>query len=1108
MTATGLEGLSDAHIVLLAVQQCLHRNISTLPYLRSRSRQVLTPELCYRIILTFLPETVHPNEYTYILEKLDQDAVDDREPVDLDVGAVTNLSASKAAKRVNRLKLLPLRCPGAHIDIENDNKKSLVEFLIHRAHRIDSETGLQPYILELVGPFLHISTSLRDWTVSTVLPLLRLNYEYFPDRIAGNLSLHIIESFDAASAVNFLLSGTETQAHGGQVGRDLRGLVGPWIYGACANKRRKSKQNDYSGSIDDWNEINEWLLSTSRRDFELAVEAVEQWGGPSDVHFGGYLGDQASPMPQSLLDELRKRYAQTAIACIYATTESGPEVLAGSSKMLSRIAHLMGYDGNLHLYINTPDLRPIPLDHASIPSIARPHLLQNSLSHPSNVLTSPNQHTFAFLDALLVSIRTLNKLGHVITCRTAADVCLLADEELQMLEFKSILEAFKLEKKGKRDWSATRDMLLWLRDWCREGSQRVPGRGLFWRLDQNEIEKLILQSMLLGEQQKLAVEIYAKEPRQTTLDMSDVEATVVSTILHCYDNATNGNKTRGRMKLASEILQAFSPYFPSTISFKRIRNLIEVTHSLSFYALTLQHGVPFQPVSIRVHKDPLSLIEKVLEQNKKAYVRVQDLLVIGRQLVAAGFRASEDDGKMVVTTNEGYDLILMTPRPTDEEARETKIAERRIISMAITSALDLDDFETANSFVMTRIAPPPSAFKKSSPDEVRDGDDDISWRAIFKAGNYRSQSLATAPLYKQIHRLSQRMELLSLTLLLVPSPKHLNEILAAWRRCDEEMKILRQRESEEEEEWAHRSDRIRMSGEMERPSRAGTTMPGGFASSSQSRRRNTEEDAPMGLFDVARGAARAFRKNAFPLRAKLDLSSATATAPPTGSALVSATESRTSTPLSDKARNSGELPRSESAASDHAKRPRKRDMVSSMVTGGLASGLGWVLGAQPVLRRESDADRTESQSEKEKDQELYDELGRGIGGNDVLSPVERQTNPTASTAPTHYGQHEEAGNDWDANWGDDDNEQHTTNTHGTTAANDHTDEVEVDDAWEANWGGDEEGVEEEETTSAENKPQTSAAPIHSTTTPTPAALHKKDDVEEVGEDWEANWGWD
>ncbi|KAI5305795.1 hypothetical protein KEM56_003310 [Ascosphaera pollenicola] len=517
MSGTGLEGLPDAHIILLAVQECLHGDISALPYLRTRSQQVLTPELCYRLILTFLPETVQPAEYVSILEKLDHDAAADAEPVDFDTTAIKGLSASQAAKHVNGLHLLPLRCPGARVDVENDKRRSLVEFLIHRAHRIDSEAGLQPYILELIGPFLPVSTSLRDWTISTVLPLLRLNYEYFPDSPGGNMSLHIIESFDSASAVNFLLSGTERQIHGGHVGRDLRGLVGPWIYGVCASKRRRLNQTHESESVDDWNEINEWLLSTSRRDFGLAVEAVEQWDGPSDIDFGGYLEGQTSPIPTSLRDELRKRYAQAAIACIYATTESGPEVLAGSSRMLSRIARIMKYNDDLQLYIDSSDLRPIPLDHASIPSIARPHLLQNSLAHPSNVLTSPSQHTLAFLDALLVSIRTLNTLGHVITCRTAADICLLADEELQTLEFKSILEAFELEKRGKRDWQTTRDMLLWSRDWCREGNERVPGRGLFWRLDLAQFDKSILQGMLLAEQYRTAVEIYAKEPRQTAV---------------------------------------------------------------------------------------------------------------------------------------------------------------------------------------------------------------------------------------------------------------------------------------------------------------------------------------------------------------------------------------------------------------------------------------------------------------------------------------------------------------------------------------------------------------------------------------------------------------
>ncbi|KAI5297945.1 Protein kinase C signaling pathway involved MAPKK protein [Ascosphaera pollenicola] len=255
----------------------------------------------------------------------------------------------------------------------------------------------------------------------------------------------------------------------------------------------------------------------------------------------------------------------------------------------------------------------------------------------------------------------------------------------------------------------------------------------------------------------------------------------------------------------------------------------------------------------------------------------------------------------------------------------------------------------------------------------------------------------------------------------------------------------------------------------------------------------------MGLFDVARGAARVFRKNAFPLRGKIDTSAAAV--PAATSAAVSAGESHVPTPLSGIPRDSGELLRTEtsSVASDHAKRQRKRDMVSSMVTGGLASGLGWVLGAQPVLRRESDADR---QERREKEGTQYDELGRSVIGNEH-SPADRhQAVPEFSATAANDNGHEEASNDWNANW-DDDHEQHTKRDDLSRTAGHNIDDVEVDDAWEANWGGDEDGAEDEEPKSVEDAQRQPAATVSTTT-----ASHRKEDVEEVGEDWEANWGWE
>lgn len=346
--------------------------------------------------------------------------------------------------------------------------------------------------------------------------------------------------------------------------------------------------------------------------------------------------------------------------------------------------------------------------------------------------------------------------------------------------------------------------------------------------------------------------------------------------------------------------------------------------------MTLQHGVPFQPVSIRVHEDPISLIEKVLDQNPKSYTKLDDLLFIGRNFVASG---------------------LLSNLSEDKEHGSTVIAERRIISMAVSSALASDDFGTAYSYILTRLTPS-SLLPSSSSDTATTTSpvkEDISWRAAYNAGRYRSPTTSTEPeLTSQINSLSQRMELLSLALILAPSADPLPEVLGAWRRCDEEMTVLRNREFQEAEEWDQRGD-------LQSTAGGPTTVPGGFGptdreldayENAQRHQRKSRPsyydgpsrggdgaEAPMGLFDVARGAARAFSKNLTPLQ-QLQQHRQEQQHPQV------ATEEKAEG-------EGGELSRS----TESLERVRKRDVVSNMVTGGLASGIGWVLGAQPVNNR-------------------------------------------------------------------------------------------------------------------------------------------------------------
>ncbi|KAL8968813.1 MAG: hypothetical protein Q9197_004669, partial [Variospora fuerteventurae] len=113
---------------------------------------------------------------------------------------------------------------------------------------------------------------------------------------------------------------------------------------------------------------------------------------------------------------------------------------------------------------------------------------------------------------------------------------------------------------------------------------------------------------------------------------------------------------------------------------------------MSFYSLTLQHGVPFQPVNIRASRDPLSLIGKILEQNPRSYTKLDDLIEIGRNLVRAKLGSVRDPSSPV---EEGAKI----GSPNDNQDQQLHESSRRIISMASEAALTEGDFDTAYSYI-------------------------------------------------------------------------------------------------------------------------------------------------------------------------------------------------------------------------------------------------------------------------------------------------------------------------------------------------------------------------------------------------------------------------
>jgi protein transport protein SEC39 len=488
-----------------------------LPALHHTFSSSLTIETLFRIILTFLPETTPPQTYIAVIQSLSNLHDDSGFSADLeslDISSVQHYSAAAARRRVRSLRLLPLRPPQweHHADSVGD---PWVWFVLHRAYRIDAETGLQTLILDLLRPFYEQSLLLRTWLISRLLPLLRLNYEYYQSSDEA-ISLELADSMDQSTAINVLLSMTSPHGESTDLARNLKALVAPWMYGSASAKRRRldstsNRESPIDGRPEThaktdasvWQDVNEWLLSRSLIDYDRVVGAFANWNGPDDVDFGGYEVDGTLPYDEGELAHLRQRFGQTGLAVVYANATTDSHVLAGAVKIVSKVASLLQIqlDPNILDPLGTTALPAISIDPQSISATSKASLMQNALLASANPLTLPTSSSIAFLSALLRSLHFLHDFGHHTTARAVATTCLQNTEDVQAVELRAVLDSVVKHVQPGSDWRRTRQQVLWLRDWrdpshAPEAARKPDYQGVFWRVSSQLTETLLLQALL------------------------------------------------------------------------------------------------------------------------------------------------------------------------------------------------------------------------------------------------------------------------------------------------------------------------------------------------------------------------------------------------------------------------------------------------------------------------------------------------------------------------------------------------------------------------------------------------------------------------------------
>jgi len=428
----------------------------------------------------------------------------------VDSFALDELDEGDAKKKVRKLNLLPLRWPSAPEDAPDD---ALVLFLIHRSILIDAATGFINQLPGLLCPFLNHSVYLRTWMISTILPLLRFNYEYHPEEV-GFLTIPRFEALDDRAGVNLLLSRTGKNAGDITAGRDLRGLVGPWMYGDTLLKRRKLRRDSiydrptitsneapasdhkYAG----WEEVFKWMLTQAANSWNTAVNVVEQWDGPGDVDLGSY-SDGTRWLDEDDQLHLERRYARAVLATAYAIPETTEDALIGVQRILTRITALLDKDRIPTLQAAAAILTPVPAFKGIILNRKTAKYYRNGLQDEENVLTTPTDESIKLLHALLITAYLCTRLRCPMSITTAGTLVCLQDAEEQKGYFTLLMkQVVHGPKEDDRYWIRMRNELLWLRTWGEEelsGSLASKnGRGIFGCLPKEFIETELLKALL------------------------------------------------------------------------------------------------------------------------------------------------------------------------------------------------------------------------------------------------------------------------------------------------------------------------------------------------------------------------------------------------------------------------------------------------------------------------------------------------------------------------------------------------------------------------------------------------------------------------------------
>jgi hypothetical protein len=522
-----IKDLSQAQCILLAVHLASESNIAALHSFTPTRPEVFDPELVLRILLTYLPESIEPAKYTkYVQEVGSRLYLDvDREDVAVDTSPVADVTDEQAQKRVKKLHLIQIRPPDFPPNAPED---LLTWFVCHRAARVDSETGMLNLLPSLIEPFLNRNEYIRTWYISVVFPLIRHHLDYYPDEEALDVSVGALESIGGSEGIDLLMNKAVEKFSSStkdNVARDIKGLVGPWMYGHTERKRRKLGHTDQDGKPPmeklskgvrkislsgvspedktghDWEYMYRWMVQHAIDKLDLTASAIDEWDGPGDVDLGGYERGSIQYLDEEIQTKLELQYAQAAFAACYAAKVDTEDTVRQAHGILARLAMLLDFVPPPDLATSVESLPQVEQHIArhkegdEIPSLSPENLLT-----PDHPLTTPKIDTYMLLQMMVYSAYQLCSLGLPSSLAKVAKLSFTGTAEEQTETLKTILRKIKPAADGQDDgrMASDRAKLLWLWNWGIKLEDDITdqGLGILGRIPRERFEQEMLKTFV------------------------------------------------------------------------------------------------------------------------------------------------------------------------------------------------------------------------------------------------------------------------------------------------------------------------------------------------------------------------------------------------------------------------------------------------------------------------------------------------------------------------------------------------------------------------------------------------------------------------------------